>query len=208
MTKTSGLLALFFVGCTAVNPPPKPPAPIETPPPGFNFQPQPVPLPKAEPEYLPPPPVSLESPPPKLEPTPEPNYLSLPNPKLVAALAVFQDKRLLQCTELYGFSVLPSGPPETETSGLRLVPIGKPCRLQFKDQVIPAMCGLEVSEATRQKTNMVWEQNYYFESFVGALEDLKKNCDEESGAWWDETKGGRYPDFLSVYPTPPRSEMF
>jgi hypothetical protein len=127
---------------------------------------------------------------------------------LVGVLAVFEGEELLQCTEIYGFSALPFGPPEMETSGVRLVPIGNPCRVQFEGQFIPAMCGNKVSEEARKKSNLIWEQNYYFESLRENLGTLETNCGTEGGAWWDENKGGRYPDFLSVYPSPPQLEMF
>ena len=201
MIKSLGILALLALGCSPISPV-SPKAPAAQIPPGLSFQPQPVPLPTAKPKYIPPPVL--------LEPEPEESQtpIELPGPKLVAALAVLEKGELLQCTELYGFSSLPFGPPETEIEGLRVVPIGVPCLVQFKDQVVPATCGNKVSEELRKKSNLIWEQNYYFDGLRDDLGKLEESCSENQGAWWDELKGGRYPDFLVVYPSPQQLEMF
>jgi hypothetical protein len=198
MTKALGLLALSTIGCVSATLPS--PQKTDSLAPGLDFKPEPATLSEAEPEpkYTHPP-----------KPQSEPEFMAIPNPRLVAALAVFQSGKLLQCTEVYGFSRLPFGPPETEIGGgIRLVPIGAPCRTRFGNQFVPAMCGNEVAEEVRKKSNMIWEQNYYFEPLLKDLGKLEANCRKEGGSWWDELEGGQFPDFLSVYPTPPHTEMF
>jgi hypothetical protein len=201
MTKALGPLALFTIGCASATlaGPQKTDALT-----GLDLKPQPATILEVEPEP--------STPKPQSEPKFNfkiPDPADIPNPRLVAALAVFQRDELLQCTEIYGFSRLPFGPPEAEIGdGIRLVPIGGSCRTKFGNQFVPAMCGSVVAEEVRKKSNMIWEQNYYFESLREDLGELEANYRKEGGSWWDEIRGGQFPDFLSVYPTPPYTEKF